>query len=291
MDGNHGPVIAGVSTVSAKSAFTIPSGTSGEKFGNDGENIVKNGLITYLDAKYSYDITDPYVWYDMSGTGKNAEISRTGVDFINSYGGYLQFDGANGAFNSRGDIAPYQLPENPSYSAWFRTSTAAPSTENIIDFGTHTTMGAGANNQGGMALTWRSSPASNGRLSVSYRDTRFVTSSYPFVTGTTNVRDGLWHHAHVTFSFEKGPIIYVDGVDDNASHDGGSSSGNLYSSTIGNASLWTLERFHFTIARLANQPTDYRSDIDIAQVLIYDRELSATEVAQNYNTTKSRFGH
>ena len=53
-DGTTGPVIAGIATVSTTSHLVVPTGNTGTRYADGGENIVKNGLVVYLDSKYSY---------------------------------------------------------------------------------------------------------------------------------------------------------------------------------------------------------------------------------------------
>ncbi len=62
-------------------------------------------------------------------------------------------------------------------------------------------------------------------------------------------------------------------------------NGNLVSSTtIAGATT------NFVLYRIGSSPSGFYGNGNISNILIYNRALSATEVLQNYNTTKSRFG-
>jgi hypothetical protein len=45
----------------------------------------------------------------------------------------------------------------------------------------------------------------------------------------------------------------------------------------------------FIFARDVQEGSDY-ADIDIGALFVYDTALSTTQIAENYNATKSRFG-
>ena len=72
--------------------------------------------------------------------------------------------------------------------------------------------------------------------------------------------------------------IYINGVEE----DTNTISNTLTSSTLSN------QRTLLGIRRLSPPPDPLRGNI--ANVQIYNRALSAQEVLQNYNATKTRFG-
>jgi hypothetical protein len=82
------------------------------------------------------------------------------------------------------------------------------------------------------------------------------------------VDDGNWHYGVFTFNGTTG-IMYVDGTT------AGSSTGYFNSNSYTN----------YVGRRAAGQ---YFSG-SIANVGIYNRAISATEILQNYNTLKGRF--
>jgi len=112
--GIAGPTVAGIASVNSNSHFVVPTGRTGQRYADDGENIVRDGLVLYLDAKYSYPSktgigtttagaaapagsstdVDVNTWYDMSGYENNGELIN-GVGYNAANGGSLVFDGVN----------------------------------------------------------------------------------------------------------------------------------------------------------------------------------------------------
>ena len=90
--GQHGPVIAGVSTVNSTGCMKIPSGKTVNRL--IPEEVVTDGLVGYYDAgntnSYSGSGT---TWYDLSNNTNHATIS--GSTFNASNGGYFSNDGSN----------------------------------------------------------------------------------------------------------------------------------------------------------------------------------------------------
>ena len=114
--GIAGPSVAGIASVSSSSHFVVPTGRTGQRYADEGENIVRDGLVLYLDAKYSYPSktgigtttsgalapansstdVDVNTWYDMSGNGNDGELINM-VGYGASIAGRetLLFDGVN----------------------------------------------------------------------------------------------------------------------------------------------------------------------------------------------------
>ena len=93
----------------------------------------------------------------------------------------------------------------------------------------------------------------------------FSNSSYP---------DSGWHNIVITNEYNVTAKLYIDG-----SEIGTASS--LDATTTGTNKVW-IGRWHGSEA--------YNQAASIKSARIYNRALSATEVQQNYNATKSRFG-
>ena len=98
-EGSAGPSVAGIPVVDSNSHFVVPTGRTGQRYADGGENIVRDGLVLYLDAKYSYPGAsgtnpDTYTWYDLSGNENNGEL-KNGVGYNAANGGSLVFDGVD----------------------------------------------------------------------------------------------------------------------------------------------------------------------------------------------------
>jgi hypothetical protein len=84
-----------------------------------------------------------------------------------------------------------------------------------------------------------------------------------------NIADGIWKNVVLTFSGGTGNL-YLNGF--SVSNFTYNISNNLYNLFIG-----------------AEANAGQYAACNIAQVLVYNRALTAQEVLQNYNTTKGRF--
>ena len=92
------------------------------------------------------------------------------------------------------------------------------------------------------------------------------------VASTFQVGDGTWHHIVCTNDTVTSKL-YIDGVLNNSASQGGLST---VQSNI------SIGYWQFTPGRYLNG--------NIAQVSIYNRALTASEIQQNFNATRSRFG-
>ena len=91
------------------------------------------------------------------------------------------------------------------------------------------------------------------------------------VTGGTTLSLSTWYHGAVTYSNSTGWILYLNGTQDGTSVNTTTFTGNQEIS-IGSYGAGN----NFTGR--------------IASVQVYNRVLSATEIVQNYNATKRRYG-
>ena len=96
---------------------------------------------------------------------------------------------------------------------------------------------------------------------------------YTVFASATSFSTGIWYNATVTFSTTNGMTLYVNGAFD-ATYTANKAA------HVGNGSTNVAA---FGAGNLLNGR--------ISQVLCYSRELSAAEVLQNYNATKSKFGY
>ncbi len=91
------------------------------------------------------------------------------------------------------------------------------------------------------------------------------------VTGGTTLSLSTWYHGAVTYNNSTGWVLYLNGVQDGTSVDTTTFTGNQ---EISIGSYGTGNNFTGRIA----------------SVQVYNRVLSASEIVQNYNATKRRYG-
>ena len=231
---------------------------------NYSPRIITEGLVLCLDAANtrSYPTTGT-IWSDLSRNSNNGTLIN-GPTFNSSNGGSIVFDGINDyVFKD----SPVNVGNNFSVSAWIKPSNIA--TRNAIVGNSYPYSG-----RIGFLLTTATGYNSN-------LNTFFLTigqdASYR-IAANNSLTLNQWNHVSAVVLNGGGSILlYKDGVETQYR------ISSLSSGTI----LYTANQFYVG-ARYSTGFEPFRGDI--AQVSIYNRALSAQEVLQNYNATKSRFG-
>ena len=217
--------------------------------------IVTSGLVLCLDAanRKSYPGSGP-TWTDLSGNGNN--LTLTNSPTWNSSGYFST--GSTGYFTGSGSAL---IPTgNSSYTmiCWVRvTGSWVDSNKGIISIG-----GFGTSNQ---SNALRTNNTSLGQL------THYWWGNDLLITNNNaGLSVGTWFM--VTAQFD-GTNRRVWANTTNVGSDTPGSSHNVTSTTIQVAKTYA---------------TEYLQG-DIATAQIYNRALSATEIAQNFNALKSRY--
>jgi hypothetical protein len=222
--------------------------------------IVTNGLVLYLDAgnSKSYPGTG-LTWSDLSRSGNNGTLTpgASGLTFNSSNGGSLVFDGVDD-FISIPDI---NITTQISVEAWVYANSVGAYNSMVAQY------------------------SANNPSTSSWILETFGSSAYFFIANGSNLASGnvvfdtlRWTHYVGTY----------DGVTVRIFKNGTVSPTTGTSAAINNSSL------NINIGALYSsggvQGGDGRWNGRIAATKIYNRALSASEVLQNYNATKSRFG-
>lgn len=223
--------------------------------------IVTNGLVLNLDAANikSYPKSGT-TWRDLSGLNNNGTLTN-GPTFNSNNNGSMVFDGVDDYVNC-GNIGDYTT-RTYTLSAWFYPR---------FDF-----------LDGGRSIITKTTNCSTAEFYLEYGRVAnkiiFLTRDDLTLTSTNTYLKNNWHHAVLTRANNGNgtytSILYVNGLLDNTvtvNYAGTGGSGNL---TLGVS-------FGCTAIGYFNG--------SISNVQIYNRALSASEVQQNYNATKTRFG-
>ena len=224
-------------------------------------SIVTSGLVLCLDAadKNSYTGTGT-TWRDLSGNNNSGSLTN-GPTFSNDNKGVIVFDGTNDYVS-----IPYNsglIPNNLTLSVWINRTSAVYYAHFI---------GIPVSN-----TTWTSPYTSYGIEYIGTTDTiSFITgytdNNFDY-TNVTSFGNGVWFH--FTATYDKSNVkIYINGTLQTTRAE----PRTLYASTA-----------NFYIGS-NNTTSEYPFNGKIANTLLYNRSLSATEVLQNYNATKTRFG-
>jgi hypothetical protein len=221
-----------------------------------GVNIVTNGLVLYLDASNTKSyVSGSTIWNDVSRSGNNGTLTN-GPTFNSGNGGSIVFDGSNDYVKPPNSTI-LQLT-NFTLSSWVRINV-----QNINQF-----------------IIDTSTSLANG-LGYSYRiktDNKIRFWAYDAnnaLDSTTTISPNIWYNILVTYNnTSKIQSIYINGV---------FNVSNTHTNTFVVSTVTNLQiGGSLVLGGYLNG--------NIAQSSIYNRALSASEVLQNFNATKSRFG-
>ena len=219
----------------------------------DYEGIVTDGLVLNLDAGFtpSYPRSGT-TWSDVGGTNNGTLIN--GPTFNSEDGGSIVFDGVDD-YIALSKVTSFGSETPHTYSAWIRVTSFGNPYRWIID--------NGANTQGSsLVLT-------NTKL------TYFFEGGRQLISSNSNLVANTWYNVTVVYD-SLAASFYINGTFDSTKTVGSYFNAATINGSVGvwNSSITTT---HFFVGR-----------IPIAQ--IYNRALTASEVLQNYNAQKGRFG-
>jgi len=226
-----------------------------------GPNIIENGLVLALDgANRKSNPGSGTTWTDLSGNGKDGSLAN-GASFQTTNGGSVAFDGVNDRVTL---YASNQLIGNQyaTLEAWIKSSDD----------------GTGSGNYGNFLGTRVGQNMSINRYSTTNTAvflTDFTSGNLNAPIGSINVFDQNWHHVVGVNNFGI-CSLYVDGTLEGTD--------SIKSGT--NIDL------NAEVMAIGNDPNNTSRTFygEVAIARIYNRALSTSEVLQNYNAVKSRFG-
>ena len=240
-------------------------------FNIDYPSIITSGLTLNLDAGFSpsFATIPPNVnsstvnpWYDLSGNGGNGTLIN-GPTYSSSNSGSILFDGVDD-YVSLGTQASWNTPTG-TMVAWVKITGTGSDIGGIL-----TNQTTGFNLHCFFASNYNSS---NQTVKIQYALTHTNPNAEVYATSTESANTWLYivgtRYYNGTNTVAK---LYVNGVL--------KSTVTLSGSIEQTANDFILGRFYGTRAMIGN----------IAVAQIYNRDLSATEVLQNYNAMKGRFG-
>jgi hypothetical protein len=222
-------------------------------------NIITDGLVLHLDAgntsSYPGSGTD---WFDLTSNNNDGTLTN-GPTFDSGNGGSISFDGVNDYVDFTDN---FTLTNNITVSSWIKAYTT-----------TQTTI-VGKYKYIGNDRSWYIGTYTNGsslQVILSSNGSNFNR----YICG--NINDGNWHH--VSFSFSSGLVkMYIDSIPQAVTQ-------------IGSNTITTLHDYtdSIEVGSVANGIGNF-FDGNISNVKIYNKVLTDSEVLQNYNSTKGRFG-
>ena len=234
----------------------------------DYEGIVTDGLVFNVDAGFtpSYPRTGTTI-YDISG-GNNVTLTN-GPTFNSDNGGSIVFDWVDDRINFV-DVLNFGSTDTFSVSVWFNNSQPLTSPENIYGLVNKYYV----NNFNGWTICLRGySSGIMVRLSTSEGGGQFDDVGLIGVT-KEEMSDGNWHNITITYDSNDLCSVYVDG---------GLKGTRTYSGyDFTNDKPLSIGSF--------NNGNIYLNQDKISTTKIYNRALTSSEITQNFNAQKGRFG-
>jgi len=231
---------------------------------------VTNGLVLYLDAakRESYPGSGT-TWYDLSGNGNNGTLTNgptyTGV----SKDAAIDFDGVNDYVNLNTTFSSIVSSSLPStWNAWV----------NVVSSSSNRTIIGSAWANGGvhMRLTGSSHAPQDRVRFLHFTDGSNGTgfdSSLTFTSGWQNFT-AIYNGNGLVYSNFK---FYLNGQE-----------AATTDPTFGSPTVVPTTQT-FSVGRGGTEDQAYYNS-NIAQVSVYNRALTASEIQQNYNALKGRYG-
>ena len=224
----------------------------------DYENIVTDGLVLNLDAGFvgSYPTTAS-TWYDISGNDKNSTLTN-GPTFNSANSGSIVFDGVDD-YVLTPSLLNASLNPTESVFVWFNPAAAGQIVSELgqatIDAGYHDS-NIEVNSSGIFSFSvWHGSLTN-----------KVVSSAKSF---------NNWYHLGFTYSGTTF-IAYING------------------SSIGTTTFTRQPptSLHYGLCSIdgTNMGTSAYGSGKMGNFMFYNRALSASEIQQNYNAQKGRFG-
>lgn len=232
-----------------------------------GPEIVNSGLVLHLDAgsTRSYPGSGT-TWTDLSNNNNNGTLVNVPT-FSSLNNGSIVFNGTNNYVTLPTNLLKHETGNPFTFSIWFKTS----STGIILGQQDSATPGGAG---GGVPAIY---VGSNGTLNTTCFwggdvNNRAATSSA--------VNDGNWKNITVTFS-SGSHISYLNG--------------SSYSTFTKTQTSYATNYYYFlgsgsADASWPNAPASVYFNGNIANILYYNRGLSAAEIRQNFNALRGRYG-
>ena len=216
--------------------------------------IINKDLVLHVDAgnTNSYPGSGT-TWTDLSGLDRTGTLTN-GPIYSSNNGGYISFDGTNDYITSFGTAIVPAGSTSYTVSTWVYRNRNNVGYEEILAQWTYANSG----------------------------------NSFFFGFNNSNVRfTDNWSNVTISGAGNTGVWMNLVGVNSGGSNTYIYLNGSL-SATLGGA-LTYPGTGPFLIGRQGELAGEYFGG-NIASVLVYSRALSSTEILQNYNSQKSRFG-
>jgi len=225
--------------------------------------IIQDGLVLYQDAFFntSYPGTGTD-WFDLTSNNNDAVLNN-GASYSSSDGGIISLDGIDD-YIEWNRSADYDFDSSTSFtiSGWFKINSNVANAAYLGKWGSNST------NNGSYQL-WNGG-SSSGRLRFSVAKNNGTAASTPTLTYTL----GVWNYFCGVYTAGTKLACYLNGSTKTEVN---------YTDVFNNPTNVNLR-----ISKADYGTSGFDGDSNI--IGVYNRALTDSEVLQNYNATKGRFG-
>jgi len=267
---------AGPTSSAGTQAMFLYPGYCGTRLADSGTVYFRNPRVelTNVDTGTENFSSRPNtnIWYDMSGNGNNGTLNNIPYHFIGANGtnGYMSFDGSDDYMQA--NVNTTTLDGDPSFTVDMfvrrRTGTNIGPSSGF--------WGIGGVGQGNGIGGW--TPTTN-LINLDVYDSARLATSYYYPEG---------QFIHVCWT-KNGPgtettnvKCYVNGVEVSLTKTRDATRTNQFNTSTNGIGI--------CLGRLNGNSTDFHTPIDVGSFKVYNRVLTASEIQQNFNANRSRFG-
>lgn len=224
--------------------------------------VINDSLILYLDAGNSKSYSGSGdTWFDTSKSFKDSSLLGS-PPFLSDNKGCFLMTGLN-EYVSIPRLSDNNIIDNYSFGIWFSPTSTISSSNNdyymLFEAQDTTDNYIYFLNSGGQITFETKTPNDN------------------LLTTTNNWVAGKWYNIYCTYDSSTGTkSIYVNGVKEN--------------SISGVNGSYLNTSLYFGLGAYSSPTRTWYFPGRISATFVYSKTLSQSEISQNYNTTKSRFG-
>ena len=240
-------------------------------YGWRGPNIVKDGLVLYIDpgSPNSYFDKSSTVIKDISGNNITGTLVN-GPTFNSANGGAIVFDGSNDYVNLGINPSCYS-PTGFTIDAWVKLTNNGGANPILCIYNSVT---LSSNNEYVFGTL-------SGRLYGWVYDSTNTAYRGRYATATSFIANNVWCNLHMTYdggTVNSSVKLYFNGT-------------QFDTTDFGSGTFTSIRNTSSPMAiGVTNGGLGGPINGSMGNLKFYTRALSATEILQNYNATKTRFG-
>jgi len=259
-----------------------------------GANIVRNGLVLYLDgSNYKSIVSGDTTWYDIEKFPSYNMTLTNGATYENVNKGSVRFDGTDDyAFRPyvSGDLYDININSGITVDVWVKFDDVLDPYGSIVSFGRPYGNNTAGHFQWEMIKLNSNFPSAGGECRIymavcnltEIKGVSLITNDGNFNPSTSPPQNDKWFNIGFSYNYSPEDLVpYYNGEQVNGAFAG-----------VGLTSPPQIPAVTYqdlNIGAASDLGGDFSMRGNIASIKIYNRVLTPNEVLQNHNALKSRF--